>query len=281
MLTHGATFHWISLQNFDLDECELKNLLDEAYSYKGPKDKENKSEIFKVCIIMHSEISVISFERIFLQRKCSNSMNTFLIAYPIIQLMQELLHKAELEDQKRDSSFFSSSQFRGNNRRHHTGGSLQDLVDSVNNEQLDCDYRLGPQLRRHQQHSRYTKNSTSVSSRQREGGSLPNNVNVNSSSNYQISSFLSKYPKANAKNSAKIKSETHDYERNSTNHHRNAFMGESVSYCEEIKPSVASTSASIIQASDKSHTIINIDDLEESRHLLAHDSLAQVCIHYS
>lgn len=35
-------------QNFDLDDTELKNLLDEAYSYKGPKDKENKSEIFKV-----------------------------------------------------------------------------------------------------------------------------------------------------------------------------------------------------------------------------------------
>lgn len=134
---------------------------------------------------------------------------------------------------------------------------------------------MGPQLRRHQQNSRYTKNSSSVSSRQREGGSLPNNVN--SSSGYPISTFLSKYPKTNAKNSAKIKSETYDYERNSTNHHRSAFMGESVSYCEEIKPSIASTSASVIQASDKNHTIINIDDPEESRHLLAHDSLAQVC----
>lgn len=39
------------LQNLDLDDNELKNLLDEAYSYKGPKDKENKSDIFKVCSI--------------------------------------------------------------------------------------------------------------------------------------------------------------------------------------------------------------------------------------
>lgn len=31
-----------------LDDDQLKNLLDEAISYKGPKDKENKSEIFKV-----------------------------------------------------------------------------------------------------------------------------------------------------------------------------------------------------------------------------------------
>lgn len=45
-----TTSYRFLLQNFDLDESELKNLLDEAYSYKGPKDKENKSEIFKVCV---------------------------------------------------------------------------------------------------------------------------------------------------------------------------------------------------------------------------------------
>lgn len=183
-----------------------------------------------------------------------------------------------MEDQQQDS-FFSSRPLRGNSRRHHTGGSLQDLVDSANNEQLlDCDYLLGPQSRRHQQHSRYTKNSSSVSSRQREGGSLPNNVN--SSSCYPISSFsLSKYPKTNTKNSGKNKTETHDYERNLTNHHRNAFIGESVSYSEESQPSIASTSAAVSCASDKNHTIINIDDLEETRHLLAHDSLAQVSLY--
>lgn len=134
---------------------------------------------------------------------------------------------------------------------------------------------MGPQSRRHQQNSRYTKNSSSVSSRQREGGSLPNNVNA--SSCYPISSFsLSKYPKTNAKNSAKTKLDAHDYERSATNHHRTAFIGESVSYCEEIPDSIASKSASIINANDKKHTIINIEDPEEARHLLAHDSLAQV-----
>lgn len=134
---------------------------------------------------------------------------------------------------------------------------------------------LGPQSRRHQQNSRYTKNSSSVSSRQREGGSLPNNVN--SSSCYPISSFsLSKYPKVNAKSSVKTKLEAHDYERSATNHHRTSFISESVSYCEENQPSIASTSASVINSSDKKHTIINIEDPEEARHLLAHDSLAQV-----
>ncbi|XP_031638243.1 putative mediator of RNA polymerase II transcription subunit 26 isoform X2 [Contarinia nasturtii] len=221
-------------KNLDLDDYELKNLLDEAYSYKGPKDKENKSEIFK-----------------------------------------ELLHKVEIEDQQKNT-FFTTRQFRGNSRRHHTGGSLQDLVDSANNEQLlDSDYMLGPQSRRHQQNSRYTKNLSSVSSRQREGGSLPNNVN--SSSTYSLSTFpLSKYSKGNAKNCAKNKLESHDYERHPlSNHHRPAFIGESVSYCEESQPSIASTSASVINANDKNHTIINIDDPEETRHLLAHDSLAQ------
>lgn len=188
-------------------------------------------------------------------------------------ILQELLHKAELEDQQRDS-FFSSSQLRGNSRRHHTGGSLQDLVD-VNNEQLlDYDCTLGSQARRHQQHSRYTKNSSSVSSRQREGGSLPNNVN--SSSYYPVSSFsLSKYPKSNTKITGKIKIDAHDYERTLTNHHRNTIIGDTVSYCEEPQSSIPSTSASISCANEKPHTIINIDDPEEARHLLAHDSLGQ------
>ncbi|XP_055311418.1 putative uncharacterized protein DDB_G0277255 isoform X2 [Sitodiplosis mosellana] len=212
--------------NLNLDDNELKNLLDEAFTYKGPKDKENKSELFK-----------------------------------------ELLHNAELEDQQKDT-FYSSHHFRGNSRRPHTSGSLQDLV---NEQLLDSDYMLGPQSRRHQQNSRYTKNSSSVSSRQREGGSLPNNVN--SSSYYPVSSFsLSKYHKANAKSNTKTKLEAHDYERSATNHHR---TGEKVSYCDEIQKSVASTSASVINANDKKHTIINIEDPEEARHLLAHDSLAQ------
>lgn len=188
------------------------------------------------------------------------------------------MHKAELEDQKQDS-FYPSRHHRGNSRRHHPhSGSLQDLVDSVSNE-LDGDY-MGSQARRHPQHSRYAKNSSSnVSSRQREGGSLPNNVN--SSSCYpHISPFsLSKYPKSNSKNSNKIKADPHDYERNSTNHHRNTVISESVNVCEETQPSIPSTSALVSSAIEKTHTVINIEDLEETRHLLAHDSLAQVSFH--
>lgn len=183
------------------------------------------------------------------------------------------MHKAELEDQQQDS-FYPSRHHRGNSRRPHPhSGSLQDLVDSVSNE-LDGDY-IGSQARRHPQHSRYAKNSSSVSSRQREGGSLPNNVN--SSICYPIASFsLSKYPKSNSKNSNKIKTDTHDYERNLTNHHRNTVINESVNLCEETQSSIPSTSALVSSAIEKTHTVINIEDLEETRHLLAHDSLAQV-----
>lgn len=183
------------------------------------------------------------------------------------------MHKAELEDQKQNS--FYSRQLRSNSRRHphpHSG-SLQDLVDSVNNELLsDCE------ARRHPQHSRYAKNSSSVSSRQREGGSLPNNVNASSCCTISSFSPLSKYPKSNTKNSSKNKADTHDYDRNLTNHHRNAVIGESVSLCEETQPSIPSTSASISSANEKAHTVINIEDPEETRHLLAHDTLAQVSI---
>lgn len=33
-----------------LDDNNLKKLLEEAYSYKNPRDKENKSEIFLVSL---------------------------------------------------------------------------------------------------------------------------------------------------------------------------------------------------------------------------------------
>ncbi|XP_067635915.1 serine-rich adhesin for platelets-like isoform X3 [Eurosta solidaginis] len=111
----------------DLEEPDLKKLLEEAYTYKTPKDKKDKSEIFL-----------------------------------------DLLQKVENED-------LGITSTRSDNHRHHPhsqsrhqqkqGGSLQDLL------QLPSDFR------RQNHTSRHKKNS-SVSSRQREGGSLPSNVNV-------------------------------------------------------------------------------------------------------
>lgn len=153
---------------------------------------------------------------------------------------------------------------------------------------------MGSQARRIQQNLRLTKQltaqTTSVSSRQREGGSLPNNVNASILAGcYPVSSIsLSKYPKVAAKSSVKTKPEPvqHDYERNSSNYQRNAFSGsgsEEAGSCvtfrtlDTAQSSVASTSAAQVNANEKNYTIINIDP-EETGHLLAHDSLAQVCM---
>ena len=74
------------------------------------------------------------------------------------------------------------------NRSHHhhkQGGSLQDLFEiGLHESQLDCDQTFGigisgnQRTRRQNHNSRQKKYSSSVSSRQREGGSLPSNVNV-------------------------------------------------------------------------------------------------------
>lgn len=75
------------------------------------------------------------------------------------------------------------------NRSHHhhykQGGSLQDLFETgLRESQLDCDQSFGGTIggnqrtRRQNHNSRQKKYSSSVSSRQREGGSLPSNVNV-------------------------------------------------------------------------------------------------------
>ncbi|XP_039961762.1 platelet binding protein GspB isoform X1 [Bactrocera tryoni] len=119
----------------DLEEPELKKLLDEAYNYKTPKDKKDKSEIFL-----------------------------------------DLLQKVENEDLGITSTRADSHRHHPHSQSRHQqkqGGSLQDLL------QLPSDYR------RQNHTSRHKKNS-SVSSRQREGGSLPSNVNV---ANCLLSSF--------------------------------------------------------------------------------------------
>nr|XP_014095453.2 uncharacterized protein LOC106621228 isoform X1 [Bactrocera oleae]XP_036215258.1 uncharacterized protein LOC106621228 isoform X1 [Bactrocera oleae]XP_036215259.1 uncharacterized protein LOC106621228 isoform X1 [Bactrocera oleae]XP_036215260.1 uncharacterized protein LOC106621228 isoform X1 [Bactrocera oleae]XP_036215261.1 uncharacterized protein LOC106621228 isoform X1 [Bactrocera oleae] len=119
----------------DLEEPELKKLLDEAYNYKTPKDKKDKSEIFL-----------------------------------------DLLQKVENEDLGITSTRTDSHRHHPHSQSRHQqkqGGSLQDLL------QLPSDYRR-------QNHTSRHKKNTSVSSRQREGGSLPSNVNV---ANCLLSSF--------------------------------------------------------------------------------------------
>lgn len=219
----------------------------------------------------------------------------------MLHFFQELLQNAELEDQARDTCpFFSSRSVRNNRRHQHTqGGSLQDLVDSVNSEELGGDYLLsGPTGRRshHQQNSRHntTKYSSSVSSRQREGGSLPSNVNVSSSyspaslacidtflfSNYRSSGISTKKDKDLNKKDLTNKdgtinsSSSHYYQQHQNQDQRNDCLNNNSR--DELTPLIHTVHA--VNANDKNHTIINIDEPDENRHLLAHDSLAQVII---
>ncbi|XP_059621297.1 uncharacterized protein LOC132264958 isoform X2 [Phlebotomus argentipes] len=117
-----------SISNFEhFDDGQLKALLDEAITYKTPKDREHKSEAFK-----------------------------------------KLLQRAEIQEQALELNYeFKASR--------QSGGSLQDLANPA-----DVDF-FGSSMNHQRKHhnSRQKKYSTtSVSSRQREGGSLPSNVNV-------------------------------------------------------------------------------------------------------
>lgn len=182
--------------------------------------------------------------------------------------MQELLQDAELEKQARDthSRYLSSRSDRAGNRHHTRGGSLQDLVECVNNEQLlDGDYLLSGQTRRYHHHNSRYKKYSSVSSRQREGGSLPSNVNVSSSHTFgRTNSFLNEFNKRKIhKNERNIVSTAGSGLTNRTTVDSvNCVRGEDI---QPIETKI-------------SHTVINIgdDELDETRHLLAHDSLAQV-----
>lgn len=156
----------------------------------------------------------------------------------------------------------------------YKSGSLQDLVDS--DEQLDVDYLSSGQYKRHQQSSRNAKYSSSVSSRNREGGSLP--INVNHPVSFDSQFYNNRIHTTNSKKSK----DSHDNERNATTHHiRNALTGDSITHNrDDIAQSNATTSSitSVSSTNDKPHTIIDIEDPDDKSHILAHDSLAQVCV---
>lgn len=186
-------------------------------------------------------------------------------------LPQELLHYTEQEDQREQrerGSYFrgsTSRSSRGSNRHqiHQQGGSLQDLFEAANNEQsMDSDFSLTSQSKQHQLGSRHKKINSSVSSRQREGGSLPSNVNVSTS--YK-EPFLYELNKSHSK-------QTHKNDRSSGG--PNIGLG---SRQNSIGSGCRDDTGGSVDAK-KTHTVIKIDDddEDETKHLLAHDSLAQV-----
>ncbi|XP_051160853.1 uncharacterized protein LOC127281269 isoform X4 [Leptopilina boulardi] len=134
-----------------LNEGELRALLNEALTYKRPKDREGKSDLFK-----------------------------------------ELLQEVEADETEEGRRVIANSRcLPGSNRRRHKrdsvserlthGGSLQNLAQPINSEfdssfaylTSGSSHTYGCSRRKGKKHT-----GPSVSARQREGGSLPSNVNA-------------------------------------------------------------------------------------------------------
>ncbi|XP_033322880.2 twenty-four isoform X1 [Megalopta genalis] len=136
-----------------LNEGELRALLDEAITYKCPKDREGKSSLFK-----------------------------------------ELLQEAEADETEEGRRIITNSRcLPGSNRRRHKrdsvserlthGGSLQNLAQPIASEFDSFAYLTSGSSHTYGGSRRKNKKYTgsSVSARQREGGSLPSNVNASHS----------------------------------------------------------------------------------------------------
>lgn len=194
-----------------------------------------------------------------------------------------MLHRTEQEDQQRDSylrGHLASRSARGSQRNHFHphGGSLQDLVEAVNNEQLlDSDYLLAGQNKRHHLHSRHKKNNSSVSSRQREGGSLPSNVNVSTPYREPFLYELNSKPTCGKGHKERSCGSSCSGSSSSTGGGGSGGPG-----LGSRQNSIGSGCRDDIGGdTKKTHTVIEIDcdDEDETKHLLAHDSLAQVSIY--
>ncbi|XP_011261187.2 actin cytoskeleton-regulatory complex protein PAN1 isoform X2 [Camponotus floridanus] len=138
----------------ELNDSELRALLDEAITYKCPKDREGKSHLFK-----------------------------------------ELLQEAEADETEEGHRVICNSRcLPGSNRRRHKrdsvserlthGGSLQNLAHPIASE-FDSSFAYPTSSSCHTYGSNRKKNKKyigpSVSARQREGGSLPSDVDASHS----------------------------------------------------------------------------------------------------
>ena len=131
---------------------------------------------------------------------------------------------------------------------------------------LDVDFTIGPT--RHNRHNSRQKKYSSVSSRQREGGSLPSNVNCNLCP-YEDPFLIDFVPNSTKKNDKTI---------------AQGILRQDGGICLHNSAAAAITNniGASVQCSAEdsndgkiSHTVIEIET-DETRHLLAHDSLAQV-----
>lgn len=136
---------------------------------------------------------------------------------------------------------------------------------------------IGRQRRLQPSNSRYKKYS-SVSSRQREGGSLPSNVNVSSSN---VDTFFHEYNRSTLKTThCKLERNIVSSAAGSGHNTQRTAVGVDSSINFSIGHADDQSQSTNENTTKISHTVINIgeDDADETRHLLAHDSLAQVMI---
>ncbi|XP_037935320.1 probable WRKY transcription factor protein 1 [Teleopsis dalmanni] len=221
-----------------LDDIKLKNLLEEAYSYRNPIDKENKSEIFL-----------------------------------------QLLEKAESEKEDQTFSFSAiASRFTRNSsssttsNSHKQGGSLQDLVESTS----DCDYSAGGQRHRRSNHYSRQKKFSSVSSRQREGGSLPSNVNVANSGGLLGTLEQPAFMKE-LRASASLKQQRRNTKTNTAKETEkdNVAGTTATGTTKNSNDSVGSSGTNIINKLNPNDTIINInepiEDIQQQQQVLLSD----------
>ncbi|XP_053697094.1 mucin-19 isoform X2 [Sabethes cyaneus] len=258
-------------------ESDLKALLEEAITYKRPKDREHKSEMFN-----------------------------------------ELLNKTEMEDQEQNFPFTSRSvQSKRASSRPTQGGSLQDLQEAslhdycysefsfANDYYTNLSGGLGmPPSRRHHgigssgvscgpgggdraiMNPRQKKYTSSVSSRQREGGSLPSNVNVeypvfNEVGHHHTTGTITKIKKREGGSKS-------DYSAMLlTAPMTSAGAAELITTVAEVaggtgfSSGMKNTESQLIDGCGGgiggSHTVIDMGELEsdETQHLLAHDALQQ------
>uniref|UniRef100_A0A182SFH2 Uncharacterized protein n=1 Tax=Anopheles maculatus TaxID=74869 RepID=A0A182SFH2_9DIPT len=175
-----------------MNEDALKALLDEAITYKCPKDREHKSATFNVRMSL---------------------------PYQIALSLAELLSKTEREDQEQNFSFTSRPvHSKRASARPTQGGSLQDITEATKQEYGYTEYCSGSSFS-HKRHGggghggfRSKRQISSVSSRQREGGSLPSNVNETTTPSYiSEQPFLNEVRRPLKSTSAKFSTKSNDY----------------------------------------------------------------------
>lgn len=137
----------------------------------------------------------------------------------IVHCLQELLSKTEREDQEQNFSFTSRPvHSKRASARPTQGGSLQDITEATKQEYGYTEYCTGSSLS-HKRHgggghggSRNKRQISSVSSRQREGGSLPSNVNETTTPSYiSEQPFLNEVRRPLKSTSAKFAAKSNDY----------------------------------------------------------------------